>query len=152
MPVPLDNNQDVTEEMVRSHFSRYGQVTDVYFPRHKKTLKRRPFCFVSFADVASAAAAVEEGCLEICGVPIKNLTMVRAGRLPLQGAAPPTAAAAMGAAAVAVAAAIQKNVGNAAEKCDSAMTSSRVLASQQMLETGLGNAAQRPLVSGGLLL
>ena len=34
---------------MRAHFSRWGTVTDVYFPRHKKTLKRRPFCFVTFA-------------------------------------------------------------------------------------------------------
>eukprot|EP00887_Chlorella_sp_A99_P004664 scaffold4.g4664.t1 len=68
--------KEVTEEMVKLHFSKYGAVTDVYFPRHKKTLKRRPFCFVSFADVTSAEKAIEDGNLEICGVPIKNLTMV----------------------------------------------------------------------------
>ena len=43
--------QEATEDLVRAHFSRWGTVTDVYFPRHKKTLKRRPFCFVTFASV-----------------------------------------------------------------------------------------------------
>lgn len=42
--------QEATEDLVRAHFSRWGTVTDVYFPRHKKTLKRRPFCFVTFAS------------------------------------------------------------------------------------------------------
>ncbi len=43
--------QEATEDLVRAHFSRWGTVTDVYFPRHKKTLKRRPFCFVTFASI-----------------------------------------------------------------------------------------------------
>lgn len=62
--------------MVRAHFSRWGTVADVYFPRHKKTLKRRPFCFVTFATKEDAQRALAESGLEIGGVPIKNLTMV----------------------------------------------------------------------------
>jgi hypothetical protein len=61
---------------VKAHFSRWGLVTDVYFPRHKKTLKRRPFCFVTFAARDAAERALAESPLHICGVPIKNLTMV----------------------------------------------------------------------------
>ena len=62
--------------MVRQHFSKWGNVSDVYFPRHKKTLKRRPFCFVTFVTREDAERALAESGLEICGVAIKNLTMV----------------------------------------------------------------------------
>lgn len=62
--------------MVRQHFSRWGTVSDVYFPCHKKTLKRRPFCFVTFANKEDAVRALAESGLEIAGVAIKNLTMV----------------------------------------------------------------------------
>jgi hypothetical protein len=68
--------QEATEDLVKAHFSRWGVVTDVYFPRHKKTLKRRPFCFVTFAMKDSAERALAESPLSICGIPIKNLTMV----------------------------------------------------------------------------
>jgi RNA recognition motif-containing protein len=62
--------------MVRAHFSQWGTVNDVYFPRHKKTLKRRPFCFVTFANKEDAERALSMSGLEIGGVAIKNLTMV----------------------------------------------------------------------------
>lgn len=68
--------KEATEDIVKAHFSRWGIVTDVYFPRHKKTLKRRPFCFVTFATRESAERALAESPLNICGIPIKNLTMV----------------------------------------------------------------------------
>lgn len=68
--------KEVTEDLVKAHFSRWGIVTDVYFPRHKKTLKRRPFCFVTFATKESADRALEESPYNICGIPIKNITMV----------------------------------------------------------------------------
>ncbi|KAG7675276.1 hypothetical protein Ndes2526B_g08144 [Nannochloris sp. 'desiccata'] len=68
--------KEATEDLVKAHFSRWGVVTDVYFPRHKKTLKRRPFCFVTFAVKDSAERALAESPLSICGIPIKNLTMV----------------------------------------------------------------------------
>lgn len=68
--------KEATEELVKAHFSRWGVVTDVYFPRHKKTLKRRPFCFVTFSNRESAERALHESPLNMCGVPIKNLTMV----------------------------------------------------------------------------
>lgn len=79
--------QEVNDEMVRAHFSRWGTVSDVYFPRHKKTLKRRPFCFVTFASKEDAQRALAESGLEIGGVPIKNLTMVE-DRCALQGGGP----------------------------------------------------------------
>lgn len=68
--------KEATEDLVKAHFSRWGLVTDVYFPRHKKTLKRRPFCFVTFATREAAELALSESPLSICGIPIKNLTMV----------------------------------------------------------------------------
>lgn len=68
--------QEATEDVVKAHFSRWGIVTDVYFPRHKKTLKRRPFCFITFASRESAERALSETPLNICGIPIKNVTMV----------------------------------------------------------------------------
>ena len=33
---------------VREHFSKWGAVADVYFPRDKATGERKPFCFVAF--------------------------------------------------------------------------------------------------------
>lgn len=68
--------KEVMEDHVRAHFSQWGEVVDVYFPRHKKTLKRRPFCFVTFATEEAARKALAETPLNICGMPIKNVTMV----------------------------------------------------------------------------
>lgn len=68
--------KETTEEMVFQHFSQWGTVTDVYFPRHKKTMKRRPFCFVTFAARDGAERALAQSPLQICGIPIKNLTIV----------------------------------------------------------------------------
>lgn len=68
--------KEVTEDLVKAHFSQWGTVTDVYFPRHKKTLKRRPFCFVTFGNIECANRALQESPLNICGIPIKNMTMV----------------------------------------------------------------------------
>lgn len=68
--------KEVTEDHVKMHFSRWGTVTDVYFPRHKKTLKRRPFCFVTFDRLEAAQLALSESPLNICGFTIKNLTIV----------------------------------------------------------------------------
>lgn len=68
--------KEVTEDHVRAHFSQWGEVVDVYFPRHKKTLKRRPFCFVTFATEMAAQKALAETPMNICGMPIKNVTMV----------------------------------------------------------------------------
>lgn len=68
--------KEVTEDLVKAHFSQWGTVTDVYFPRHKKTLKRRPFCFVTFGNIDCASRALQESPLNICGIPIKNMTMV----------------------------------------------------------------------------
>jgi len=68
--------KEVMEEHVKMHFSRWGTVTDVYFPRHKKTMKRRPFCFVTFDRLEAAQSALSESPLNICGFPIKNLTIV----------------------------------------------------------------------------
>lgn len=51
-------------------------MTDVYFPRHKKTLKRRPFCFVTFSSVDAVQRALAESPLSIGGHPIKSLTVV----------------------------------------------------------------------------
>jgi len=39
-------------------------------------LKRRPFCFVTFATEEAARKALAETPLNICGMPIKNVTMV----------------------------------------------------------------------------
>lgn len=61
---------------MRSHFSVWGTVTDVYFPRHRKTLKRRPFCFVTFSTREAAERALAESRPHICGIPVKTLTMV----------------------------------------------------------------------------
>ena len=61
---------------VKSHFSQWGTVTDVYFPRHKKTLKRRPFCFVTFSSADAVHRALAESPLSIAGHPIKSLTAV----------------------------------------------------------------------------
>uniref|UniRef100_A0A1D2A792 RRM domain-containing protein n=1 Tax=Auxenochlorella protothecoides TaxID=3075 RepID=A0A1D2A792_AUXPR len=68
--------KEVDEMAVKAHFSQWGPVTDVYFPRHKKTLKRRPFCFVTFATIEGLRAALTGSPLNICGHPIKSLTAV----------------------------------------------------------------------------
>jgi len=68
--------KEITEDHVRSHFSQWGLVSDVYFPRHRKTMKRRPFCFVTFAAREVAERALQESPLQICGFPVKTITMV----------------------------------------------------------------------------
>lgn len=68
--------KEITEDHVRSHFSQWGLVSDVYFPRHRKTMKRRPFCFVTFAAREVAERALQESPLHICGIPVKTITMV----------------------------------------------------------------------------
>eukprot|EP00887_Chlorella_sp_A99_P007211 scaffold2.g7211.t1 len=67
---------EATEELVKAHFSQWGTVTDVYFPKNKHTFRRRPFCFVTFATLDAAQSALAESPMNICGIPIKQLTMV----------------------------------------------------------------------------
>ena len=49
----------VTEEGVREHFSKWGSVSDVYFPGARGQ-KRLTFCFVTFDNLQSAERACDE--------------------------------------------------------------------------------------------
>lgn len=67
---------ECSEELVKAHFSQWGHVLDVYFPKRKDTFRRRPFCFVTFARLEDAQRAVAESPMNICGIAIKQLNLV----------------------------------------------------------------------------
>ena len=52
---------------MKAHFSQWGTVTDVYFPKNKHTFRRRPFCFVTFVTLEAAQRALAESPMNICG-------------------------------------------------------------------------------------
>lgn len=52
---------------MKAHFSQWGTVTDVYFPKNKHTFRRRPFCFITFATLEAAQRALAESPMNICG-------------------------------------------------------------------------------------
>lgn len=66
-PLPGPLPQEATEELVKAHFSQWGTVTDVYFPKNKHTFRRRPFCFVTFVTLEAAQRALAESPMNICG-------------------------------------------------------------------------------------
>eukprot|EP00358_Blepharisma_japonicum_P006129 CAMPEP_0202942366 /NCGR_PEP_ID=MMETSP1395-20130829/2542_1 /ASSEMBLY_ACC=CAM_ASM_000871 /TAXON_ID=5961 /ORGANISM="Blepharisma japonicum, Strain Stock R1072" /LENGTH=174 /DNA_ID=CAMNT_0049638523 /DNA_START=95 /DNA_END=620 /DNA_ORIENTATION=+ len=47
-------------EDIRNHFSKYGEVRDVYIPRDYYTQRPRGFCFVEFNKYDDAKAALEK--------------------------------------------------------------------------------------------
>ena len=49
----------VTEERIRTHFMKWGPVTDVYFPGSRGQ-KRSNYCFVTFDSQQNAARACNE--------------------------------------------------------------------------------------------
>ncbi|KAL4420684.1 hypothetical protein ABPG75_010340 [Micractinium tetrahymenae] len=67
---------ECSEELVKAHFSQWGHVLDVYFPKRKDTFRRRPFCFVTFSRLEDAQRALAESPMNICGIPIKQLNLV----------------------------------------------------------------------------
>ncbi|KAI7839501.1 hypothetical protein COHA_006768 [Chlorella ohadii] len=67
---------ECSEELVKAHFSQWGHVVDVYFPKRKDTFRRRPFCFVTFNRLEDAQRALAESPMNICGIPIKQLNLV----------------------------------------------------------------------------
>ncbi|PSC71688.1 RNA-binding Musashi-like protein 1 isoform B [Micractinium conductrix] len=67
---------ECSEELVKAHFSQWGHVLDVYFPKRKDTFRRRPFCFVTFNRLEDAQRALAESPMNICGIPIKQLNLV----------------------------------------------------------------------------
>ncbi len=47
--------------------SRYGKVSDVYFPKEKESMKRRGFCYVRFDNPKAADAAATRSARTIGG-------------------------------------------------------------------------------------
>jgi RNA recognition motif-containing protein len=74
MPAHADNRvflprlpEGVTDEALRSHFARFGEISDVYIPIHPATGKPKGMAFVTFANSEHAAAAMEQAEQEING-------------------------------------------------------------------------------------
>lgn len=64
----------VTEEGVREHFSKWGFVSDVYFPGARGQ-KRLTFCFVTFDNLQSAERACNESERSLDGWPLESISM-----------------------------------------------------------------------------
>jgi hypothetical protein len=69
--------RQVSEKDVIDHFSEWGKVVDVYFPVHTRTMKRYPCCFVTFEDESSVKLALSKSPIDIGGITIKTMTLVR---------------------------------------------------------------------------
>lgn len=65
----------VTVAMVRDHFSRWGVVRDVHFPKERSSRRRRHFCFVTFESLQAAERAVAESNREIGGFPVAAINI-----------------------------------------------------------------------------
>jgi cold-inducible RNA-binding protein len=61
---------DTPQESVRSHFEKFGEVTDCFMPTDKETGKVRGFAFVSMP-----AAEAEKACEEMNGAEIDGRTL-----------------------------------------------------------------------------
>ncbi|KAL0031678.1 hypothetical protein WJX79_000452 [Trebouxia sp. C0005] len=57
----------LSQTMIKNHFSHYGKVVDVYFPKHPVTSQRQAFCFVTFSTRKAANAAVSQSNRKING-------------------------------------------------------------------------------------
>ena len=59
--------EGVTDEALRSHFARFGEISDVYIPVHPATGKPKGLAFVTFSSSEHAAAALEQAEQDING-------------------------------------------------------------------------------------
>ncbi|KAK9905754.1 hypothetical protein WJX75_005750 [Coccomyxa subellipsoidea] len=67
----------VSETMVRNHFSQWGQVADVYFPKDRALNRRKNFCFVTFATQQAAEKAAAQSNREISGYRIESISLTQ---------------------------------------------------------------------------
>jgi len=97
MPAHTDNRvflprlpEGVTDEELRSHFARFGEISDVYIPVHPATGKPKGLAFVTFSSSEHAAAALEQAEQEINGEACEVVKAVprpdrRGGGGPMRG-------------------------------------------------------------------
>jgi hypothetical protein len=65
-------NYELTEEHIRVPFSAFGVITRIDMPREVGTTRSKGFCFVEYADVASALSAMRTmNGFQMAGRPIK---------------------------------------------------------------------------------
>ena len=67
----------VSETMVRAHFSQWGQVLDVYFPKDRVTGRRKNYCFVTFGSPGAADAAAARSNREIGRFRVEAISVTR---------------------------------------------------------------------------
>lgn len=86
---------ELTEERLKAHFSRWGNVVDLYFPG-KKGQSRVNYCFVTFDNWRAAQRACNQSERSIDGMPLQsiNLAQERSAEQELQATAEEAAAAA----------------------------------------------------------
>ncbi|DBB03861.1 TPA: hypothetical protein ACH3X1_012951 [Trebouxia sp. C0004] len=63
----------LSQTMIKNHFSHYGKVVDVYFPKHPVTSQRQAFCFVTFSTRKAANAAVSQSNRKINGHQVSSV-------------------------------------------------------------------------------
>lgn len=63
----------LSQTMIKNHFSHYGKVVDVYFPKHPITSQRQAFCFVTFSTRKAANAAVSQSNRKINGHQVSSI-------------------------------------------------------------------------------
>ena len=67
----------VSETMVRAHFSQWGAVLDVYFPKDRVTGRRKNYCFVTFGSPAAAENAAARSNREIGRFRVEAISVTR---------------------------------------------------------------------------
>ena len=59
-------SEEVTEDEIKAHFSKWGTVVDIYFPG-KKGQKRVNYCFVTFDNWRAAQRACNQSERSVAG-------------------------------------------------------------------------------------
>ncbi|KAL3130792.1 hypothetical protein ABBQ38_000131 [Trebouxia sp. C0009 RCD-2024] len=92
--------EELSEERLKAHFSRWGNVVDLYFPG-KKGQSRVNYCFVTFDNWRAAQTACNQSERNIDGMPLQsiNLAQERTAEQEQQAKAEAAAAAATAASA-----------------------------------------------------
>ncbi|DBB02731.1 TPA: hypothetical protein ACH3X3_011672 [Trebouxia sp. C0006] len=67
---------ELTEERLKAHFSRWGNVVDLYFPG-KKGQSRVNYCFVTFDNWRAAQRACNQSERSIDGLPLQSINLAQ---------------------------------------------------------------------------
>ncbi|DBA71999.1 TPA: hypothetical protein ACH3X2_010742 [Trebouxia sp. C0005] len=68
--------EELTEQRLKAHFSRWGNVVDLYFPG-KKGQSRVNYCFVTFGNWRAAQRACNQSERSIDGLPLQSINLAQ---------------------------------------------------------------------------